>query len=76
MAFQDGPFVKQEKKGKYAWCACGESAKRPYCDGSHKTKGQGKIPLVVEVTEDIQIAWCGCGKSGKPPYCDGTHAKK
>ena len=75
MAYQGGPYIKKEAKGKYAWCACGESENAPYCDGSHARKNTGKSPVVVEVPEDTQIAWCGCGKSGKPPYCDGSHAK-
>ncbi len=75
MTKQNSPYVKEEKPGKIAWCACGESEKPPYCDGSHGRKNTGKTPIVVELTEDKKVAWCGCGRSGKKPYCDGTHSK-
>lgn len=75
MAYQNGPYVKDETAGKKAWCACGESAKAPYCDGSHSLKNTGKAPVVVEIEGDKKVAWCGCGKSANAPYCDGAHAK-
>lgn len=75
MPIQKMPFVKEEKPGKIAWCACGESEKGPYCDGSHARKNTGKTPVIVELTEEKKVAWCGCRESGKKPYCDGTHSK-
>lgn len=70
---QSFPYVLDEQPGKKAWCACGESATQPYCDGSHARKNTGKKPLVVEITEPKKVAWCGCRRSGKAPFCDGTH---
>lgn len=75
MATQKAPYVKEEKPGKVAWCACGESEKQPYCDGSHARKNTGKTPIVVEIGEDKTIAWCGCRQSEHGAFCDGTHKK-
>jgi CDGSH-type Zn-finger protein len=75
MTEQNSPFVKDETPGKKAICACGESANKPYCDGSHAAKNTGKAPVIVEITEEKKVAWCGCGRSANSPYCDGTHSK-
>jgi CDGSH iron-sulfur domain-containing protein 3 len=33
---QKGPFAVELRAGRtYAWCACGRSARQPFCDGSH-----------------------------------------
>ena len=72
---QKAPHVKDEPAGKKAWCACGESANKPYCDGSHASKNTGKSPVIVELPEAKKVAWCGCGQSGNKHYCDGTHSK-
>ena len=35
---QKEPFAVEVETGKkYFWCACGKSAKQPFCDGSHRT---------------------------------------
>ena len=35
---QKSPFATEVTAGRqYWWCACGRSAKQPFCDGSHKT---------------------------------------
>ncbi len=68
-----GPYVQHAEVGTYHWCACGHSAKQPFCDGSHK--GTGMAPLKVEVKEAGNLPWCGCKHTKTPPYCDGTHTK-
>lgn len=75
MPIQKAPYIKKEKPGKIAWCACGESETQPYCDGSHARKNTGKAPIVVDISDAKIIAWCGCKQSGKKPYCDGTHSR-
>ncbi len=70
---QKSPYVKDEKSGKYAWCACGKSTNQPYCDGSHK--GTSFTPKIEVLDEDKKIAWCGCKNSSKGAFCDGTHSK-
>lgn len=70
---QNRPYVCDEEPGTRAWCACGESERKPYCDGSHSRKGTGKSPIIVDITEAKKVAWCGCGESKTKPYCDGTH---
>lgn len=61
------------QKGTYHWCACGESKKQPFCDGSHK--GTEITPIKFEVTEEGPVKMCLCKHSKKGPYCDGSHGK-
>ncbi len=67
------PFVMDCQPGKYAWCACGRSAKQPFCDGSHK--GTGFAPKIEDVKEARKVAWCGCKHSKNAPFCDGSHGR-
>ena len=33
---QKEPYAVEVKAGKsYFWCACGQSSRQPFCDGSH-----------------------------------------
>ena len=68
---QKSPFVMEVEPGSYAWCACGRSAKQPYCDGSHS--GTDFRPIIVEITEAQKVVWCGCKHSGNGARCDGSH---
>ncbi len=71
---QKAPFGLELKPGKYFWCACGESANQPYCDGSHK--GTEFRPVMFEVSDEGKQLWlCGCKQTGNSPMCDGTHKK-
>ena len=70
---QKKPYVSNEKAGKKAWCACGKSAKQPFCDGSHA--GTGILPQIVDIEADRRVAWCGCKHTKTPPFCDGSHSK-
>lgn len=72
---QKMPYVREEQPRKVAWCACGESANQPYCDGAHARLNTGKTPIVVEISEPKKVAWCGCRRSEKKPFCDGSHSK-
>lgn len=56
---------------KYWWCACGRSAKQPFCDGSHK--GTGIAPVMYESAEGGTVWFCCCKRTGDRPFCDGTH---
>lgn len=69
---QKAPFKVELEAGRtYWWCACGRSARQPFCDGSHKGTGLTPVKLVAEKTGS---AWlCGCKRSAKRPFCDGTH---
>lgn len=69
--FERKPCVMEVEPGKYAWCACGQSKKQPYCDGSHK--GTEFRPMIVDVTEKKRVAWCNCKHSANKPFCDGSH---
>jgi len=67
------PVVLELEPGTYHWCACGRSAKHPFCDGSHK--GTGIVPVEFKVAETQKVALCACKHTGNPPFCDGSHAK-
>ncbi|HOW59677.1 MAG TPA: CDGSH iron-sulfur domain-containing protein [Candidatus Omnitrophota bacterium] len=75
MAIQKAPYVMDMKSGEYWWCACGESAKQPFCDGSHKIKKPGVQPVRAVIDAPKKVAWCGCKASKRMPFCDGTHTK-
>ena len=68
------PFSTEVKAGKsYFWCACGKSAKQPYCDGSHA--GTDFSPVKYTAEKDRTVFFCGCKHTAKQPLCDGAHAK-
>ncbi|MFC7474925.1 CDGSH iron-sulfur domain-containing protein [Dankookia sp. GCM10030260] len=69
---QKAPYPVQVEAGKsYFWCSCGNSAKQPFCDGTHK--GSGFAPLKYTAEKDGQAWFCGCKATGKAPLCDGRH---
>jgi CDGSH-type Zn-finger protein len=69
---QKAPFPVEVEAGKtYFWCACGQSAKQPFCDGSHK--GSGFAPIKYTAEESKKVFFCGCKHSAKAPLCDGSH---
>lgn len=66
------PYLVTLEGGRtYFWCACGRSAKQPFCDGSHQ--GTGIVPhkLVAARTEEVLL--CGCKHTVGAPFCDGAH---
>jgi CDGSH-type Zn-finger protein len=66
------PYMVEVEAGKtYYWCACGQSKKQPFCDGSHKTTTM--TPVAYVATETKKVAMCGCKHSKSKPLCDGTH---
>lgn len=71
---QKAPYPVEVTAGKtYFWCACGRSAKQPFCDGSHKDTEFTPVKFTAEA--DKKVFFCGCKHSDKAPLCDGTHAK-
>ena len=71
---QKAPYPIEVAAGStYWWCACGRSAKQPFCDGSHK--GTGLAPQQFQAEAAKTLYFCGCKASSKAPFCDGTHAK-
>lgn len=71
---QKAPYPVEVKAGKtYFWCACGRSAKQPFCDGSHKDTGISPVKFTAE--EDRKVFLCGCKDTSRPPFCDGSHSK-
>ena len=36
---QKSPYAVEFAPGDYWWCACGQSKRQPFCDGSHKGSG-------------------------------------
>lgn len=69
---QKAPFPVEVEAGKtYFWCACGKSAKQPFCDGSHKDTGLSPQKWTAEASKTV--FFCGCKQSAKAPLCDGAH---
>ena len=68
----DSPFAIEVEAGQtYFWCACGKSAKQPFCDGSHK--GSEFSPVKYTAKESGKAFFCGCKATGNQPLCDGSH---
>lgn len=66
------PIAVDVKAGvDYWWCACGRSARQPFCDGSHA--GTGVEPLRYVAKADETVWFCGCKRTGRAPMCDGAH---
>jgi|SRR5579872_5529567 len=70
---QPKPFLVTVKAGRtYFWCACGRSAKQPFCDGSHK--GTEFSPVQFKAgAQDEELLFCGCKQTANGPFCDGAH---
>jgi len=67
------PCLVNVKPGRtYFWCACGRSAKQPFCDGSHTGTGFTPIELTAGA-QDEELLLCGCKHTGNRPFCDGAH---
>jgi CDGSH-type Zn-finger protein len=70
---QKSPYAVELAPGDYWWCACGQSKRQPFCDGSHK--GGPFAPVKFSVAEAQKVWLCGCKHTAKQPFCDGTHQK-
>ena len=69
---QKAPYPVDVVAGKtYFWCACGRSAKQPFCDGSHTAFGLA--PLQYTASETKMVWFCGCKATKSRLTCDGTH---
>ncbi|MDB5577053.1 MAG: zinc finger CDGSH-type domain protein [Bradyrhizobium sp.] len=69
---QKGPIPVELEAGKTIyWCACGQSANQPYCDGSHAGTAFGPKPYTP--TESGTAYLCACKHSNNAPLCDGSH---
>jgi CDGSH-type Zn-finger protein len=63
--------VDLEAGKTYYWCACGKSAKQPFCDGSHK--GSEFTPQAYTPTLSGKAYLCACKQTHNAPLCDGSH---
>ena len=71
---QKAPYKVTVEAGRsYWWCACGRSAKQPFCDGSHKGTGLAPIEFKAEAAGDRWF--CGCKATAGRPFCDGSHKR-
>lgn len=69
---QPKPYLVSVEGGRmYFWCACGRSAKQPFCDGSHQ--GTGIVPRKFVAARTEEVLLCGCKHTGGAPFCDGAH---
>lgn len=67
------PMMVDVEEGKtYYWCACGKSAKQPFCDGSHLQEDVF-TPIKFTAEKTGKKAMCMCKHSKNKPFCDGTH---
>ncbi len=73
MPYQESPHYIDETAGTKYYCTCGESANKPYCDGSHETQNTGKSPMKLEVESACRMVICDCGQTKTSPRCDGSH---
>jgi CDGSH-type Zn-finger protein len=76
MPYQESPHYIDETPGNKYYCTCGESANKPYCDGSHETQNTGKSPVEFNVEKACRMAICDCGKTKTSPRCDGSHSNE
>ena len=66
------PIAVDVEAGKdYYWCTCGNSAKQPFCDGTHK--GSSFAPMKFTAPETKTAYFCTCKQTGNRPLCDGSH---
>ncbi len=71
---QKSPYEAHVEAGKsYWWCACGQSKRQPFCDGSHKTTSF--VPVEYKADATRTVWFCGCKQTKTAPLCDGTHNK-
>jgi CDGSH-type Zn-finger protein len=69
---QKSPYQVEVEAGKtYHWCACGNSKKQPFCDGSHKTTPF--TPMEYKADASKTVYFCGCKHSKNGALCDGSH---
>ena len=76
MPYENFPLKVDETPGIKFYCTCGESAKKPYCDGSHDRLNTGKQPKEFKVENAGRLSICDCGSSQTSPLCDGSHSNK
>ena len=67
MAYENSPVFSDETPGKKFFCTCGESAKKPHCDGSHSSQNTGKSPKEFTIKEARRYVICDCGRKGTLP---------
>ena len=65
--------VELEAGKTYYFCSCGESARQPFCDGSHS--GTDFSPQAFTTEKDGKAFLCQCKRTADSPFCDGAHAK-
>lgn len=70
---QKQPYLLDLEPGTYWWCACGQSQKQPFCDGSHRGSEFSPVKTVIEAPR--KVALCGCKHTQGQPFCDGSHRK-
>ena len=51
--------------------SCGQSAKQPFCDGSHK--GSGFAPVKYTAESSKKVFFYGCKHTANAPLCNGAH---
>ncbi len=68
---QKAPYPIDVEAGKtYYWCACGQSKKQPFCDGSHKATDI--VPVAWTAEKAGKSFFCGCNQKPNPSAMAAT----